>query len=1303
MRDLLAGGISMTNHNPTFTSSAATGAFSEDAGVTDSSALHSLSGILKFTDSDHSDTHTTSASLKSAAWSSGGVVPTSSLSDLNHALSSSITADSNGSGSIKWSFAAPDEDFDFLAKGEKLVLTYNVQVQDNHGGTAKQTVTLTVTGSDDKPTFDIAVPVSITEQAGHTLSFSPDTAHVALSFTDPDLDNTGHTAKVLSATATGNTSGILPGGFGTAELMSFYHVDNVAKAAGSSDGMINTTFSAPDLAFDYLAAGETVTIDYTVQLDDHQGGVTTQDVAVTVTGTNDAPTYISGPQSAHFTEGQASTLTAHGDLFFGDLDLSDTHTVSKSVVSATRSSGQPVPISNAELQAALATTLEDSTGHALGEVDWDFAVPNSEISFLGKNETLTVVYDVTVTDPSGASDTQTVTVTILGTNSAPVITSGPESASVSELTDTTGSAASDSATGTLAFTDGDTGDTHSVTTSLSSAVWSGGSTVPAGTLAAAQSALATTLNDSTGTGSGSVDWSFGIADNQVDFLAAGETLTLSYNVNVSDGSESAAQTVSITVTGTNDAPAITSGPESGAVAEQANMTNSSAPDSTNGTLQFSDVDLSDSHIVQVALDSAVWSGGDLIPEQTQADLSAALATALHDSRGSGTGSVDWTFSIPDKDLDFLSAGQTLTATYDVTVSDGSTSSTQTVTIVMSGASDPLTISPATVAVADTPFADAGTTVAQGNVLAGVAGDASASVTVTAVNGDPANVNHSIAGAHGTLLLFDSGTYFYTANTALDAMQATDTAADVFNFTATNERGESVTTTLTFDITGTDDNPVITAADSSAGVIEDRGPTVLVNGNFETGDLTGWTSSGSHISVEQDEFGGEFGQYTARLAPTSSLESLSQTMSTSPGQHYTVSFTLLPDVDAGSEFLSVTWNGQTLLATSDLTSGGNHYSFDVDGASTGVNSTLTFSYATDGTGILLDAIAVSPASGPPTETAAGTIQFSDVEAGDTHAASFVSQPGALGTFSLDSAGIGTGSVDWHFTVNNSDIQFLSEGQTLTQVYQVMVSDNHGGTTEQDVSVTITGTNDAPTAANQTIITDTDINNTVVIPGWALAQNGTDPDSLDTLSLQAATAGSGGTADSFAGNAVFTDDSANGGSFTYTLTDGHTSSASATATVINNAASTTTLTGTSGNDILIGVQGTGEALSGGGGNDILIAGGGAHTLTGGSGDDIFAFLQPSDGPDTITDFNNTSQHDLIAIAAAGFGSGLTPGMDVTPFFEASGDNQFQADTSLFHFDTANSTLYFSPDGTTGSELALTQVQAGITLSAADIKIT
>ena len=86
--------------------------------------------------------------------------------------------------------------------------------------------------------------------------------------------------------------------------MAFFHVDNVVKTSGSSNGTINTTFSAPDLAFDYLADGEQLDITYAVQLDDHAGGITTQNVVVTVIGTNDAPVFLCGPDTEHLAEGQ---------------------------------------------------------------------------------------------------------------------------------------------------------------------------------------------------------------------------------------------------------------------------------------------------------------------------------------------------------------------------------------------------------------------------------------------------------------------------------------------------------------------------------------------------------------------------------------------------------------------------------------------------------------------------------------------------------------------------------------------------------------------------------------------------------------------------------------------------------------------------------------------------------------------------------------------------------------------------------------------------------------------------------------
>jgi VCBS repeat-containing protein len=1304
----------MTNHTPVFTSSSATGSFSENTNTTGSSALHTLTGTMNFTDSDHSDTHTTTATLHSTSVSGGTVIPASSLAHFQAAMTSQMVTDSNGSGKIKWTFADADGDFDFLSKNQALVLTYDIKVSDNHGGSVIQTVKVTVTGTDDKPVISTTTVATVTEQANHTLSLSTDTVHVALAFTDADLANTGHTATVLSASATGNTSGII---LGNAELMSFFDVDNVVKNAGSSNGVINTTFSAIDLAFDYLAAGEHLNITYVVQLDDHAGGVSTQNVQVTVVGTNDAPFYICGPETEHLTEGQnldsSGNLHASGDLLFTDIDLSDTHTVS-TTVTATRSGGGAIPLTTAQMLAAFSTALTpDSTGHLIGDVDWHFALQNSASSFLQAGEILTLVYHVAIKDPSLASDSQDVTITILGTNHPVVITSGAESASVSELADTTGSAAIDTTTtvpaGTLNFTDADTGDTHTVTTTLLS---TSGGTVPAATQADLAGAISTTLHDSTGTGTGSVDWNFNIADHDLDYLAAGETLTVNYNVKVSDASTNANQTVSVTVTGANDAVTMSSGPGSASVAEQAGMNGSSAPDSTSpvptGTLTFTDVDLSDAHSVNVAVSSAIWSGGDFVPSQTLADLQAALMTTLHDSTGSGAGGVDWSFSIADKDLDFLSAGQTLTITYDVTVSDGSTSSTQTVTITATGADDPLVINSATAEAFDTQFPDAGNVITNGALDLNTGGDASAVATVTEVNGSAANVGTEVAGTYGVLLLNADGTYTYTANSALDALQVGDNPTDQFTFTATDNLSRSVTTTLTFNITGTDDAPRITAADTTASLTEDAGPTIVTNGGFETGDLTGWnTIADPHVSVQFFGFGGEFGNYSALLSATPGTnESFSQVIATTPGQHYTLGFSVSGDPESSSNFFSVNWDGTTILAVSDGQSGGfTHYSFDVVGDASASSTVLGFTYNDDGAGLRLDNVTLNAATAVGSETADGTIAFADVETADTHTASFTPQDsGYFGTFSLDpvSEAGGSGSIGWHFTVDNSAIQSLALGQTAIQTYTVAVTDDHGVATFQDVTVSINGTNDAPTAVNDTVITDAGPNGTVIIAPWALAANDTDPDTTDqhfVNSIGTSTGGSGGGAFGFV---FFTDDATLGGSFTYDATDGHaTSSNFATATVVNNATTTTTLTGTGANEILIATQGN-EALNGGGGNDILFSFDGNHVLTGGSGNDTFAFQSQPTGTNVITDFNNTAEHDHIAVSANSFGGGLTAGQDVTSVFETSGDDQFSGSGAVFHFDTANQTLYFSADGTTGSEITLVQVQAGVTINPHDLLI-
>src|SRR5690606_38218114 len=101
----------------------------------------------------------------------------------------------------------------------------------------------------------------------------------------------------------------------------------------------------------------------------------------------------------------------------------------------------------------------------------------------------------------------------------------------------------------------------------------------------------------------------------------------------------------------------------------------------------------------------------------------------------------------------------------------------------------------------------------------------------------------------------------------------------------------------------------------------------------------------------------------------------------------------------------------------------------------------------------------------TLSAAGTIPFTDVDLTDGHSLDFDPQPsGYVGTFGAEVAAPSsgaTGLVHWTFSVPDTDIDFLAEGETLTQTYTIEIDDGNNGTASQVVTVTITGTNDDAT--------------------------------------------------------------------------------------------------------------------------------------------------------------------------------------------------------------------------------------------------
>ena len=95
------------------------------------------------------------------------------------------------------------------------------------------------------------------------------------------------------------------------------------------------------------------------------------------------------------------------------------------------------------------------------------------------------------------------------------------------------------------------------------------------------------------------------------------------------------------------------------------------------------------------------------------------------------------------------------------------------------------------------------------------------------------------------------------------------------------------------------------------------------------------------------------------------------------------------------------------------------------------------------------------------TASGALTYAGRDPGQIHTGSFKPQ-GAnyLGTFALNTAAIdGDQSAGWSFTVSDSAIDYLKAGQTLTQKYDVIIDDGHGGSTTQTVTIALVGAGDA----------------------------------------------------------------------------------------------------------------------------------------------------------------------------------------------------------------------------------------------------
>lgn len=316
-----------------------------------------------------------------------------------NSLSYAITgAPSEGSAAISGTSLSfdPEADFQDLAEGETREVVINVTATDAHGATASNDVTVTVTGSNDAPTLS-GITANAVED-GNALSFN-------LAALADDLDSDDD-ANSLSYAITGVPT----------------------EGAATING---TTLSFdPGNDFQDLAEGETREAVINVTATDAHGESASSDFTVTVTGTNDAPIITGGDVSAELLTEPASSgvvlLEASGVLNFEDIDLTDIHSVS--ALSGTAADDN---VSSGSLAVQIASST-DSNGEN-GQINWTYSVDNSDVSWISAgddSENNKQTFVVRLEDQNGGFHEQTVQLFLGGGVAAPVVS--PLSTSVSE-------------------------------------------------------------------------------------------------------------------------------------------------------------------------------------------------------------------------------------------------------------------------------------------------------------------------------------------------------------------------------------------------------------------------------------------------------------------------------------------------------------------------------------------------------------------------------------------------------------------------------------------------------------------------------------------------------------------------------------------------------------------------------------------------------------------------------------------------------------------------------------------------------
>ena len=347
---------------------------------------------------------------------------------------------------------------DALNENQKVTETFVVKVADGHGGSVTQPITVTITGTNDRPDLSLAAPSAS--------SFKEDSGSYQASgtFTVADADADGafkeHTGSAANhsyiiTSGTKGTASVDPG-TGVATYTTKYGVLTV-----NPDGTYKYDVTNNSNAVQNLREGQTHTETFQITVKDLHGSTDTKPLTFKITGTNDQALIDKTSGTLTVKEAGVVSLTdrAHTDsdssipgynnvaasgsklnngsdaVSAGSFKVTDMDTTD--VLKATLSSTSGVDLRGISTMSGAGTwTVNDtygtltvtgvrkvnSNGSESITYSYSYAVDQSKTESLAQDQTKTLDYKITVTDSHGTPVEHNITINVQGTNDAPSVT-----------------------------------------------------------------------------------------------------------------------------------------------------------------------------------------------------------------------------------------------------------------------------------------------------------------------------------------------------------------------------------------------------------------------------------------------------------------------------------------------------------------------------------------------------------------------------------------------------------------------------------------------------------------------------------------------------------------------------------------------------------------------------------------------------------------------------------------------------------------------------------------------------------------